>query len=79
MHLEKCCQHVEGGDCPLLLSTGEVTSAALQYKRDISIVETVQYGAMKMVKGWEYLFFGERLRKLEPLSFEKRKLWGDHP
>lgn len=74
MHLEKCCQHVKGGDRPFLLSTGEATSVALLYKRDIGIVETVQYGAMQMVKGWEYLFFGERLRKLEPLSFEKRRL-----
>jgi len=45
---------------------------ALQYERDMDILERVQQGATKMVKGLEHLVCEERLRQLALFSSKKR-------
>jgi len=50
---------------------------ALQYKRDVDILERVQRKTTKMIKGLEHLSYEERMRKLGLFILEKRRLWGN--
>lgn len=44
------------------------------YKKDVAILERVQGGAVKMIKGLEHLSFKKKLRELELFSLKKRRL-----
>lgn len=45
----------------------------LQHKKDVQLLQCIQRGAMKMIKGLELLFYEERFRELVLLSLEKRR------
>lgn len=45
----------------------------LQRKKDVQLLQCIQRGAMKMIKGLEHLFYEERFRELALLSLEKRR------
>lgn len=48
-----------------------------QYKRDVDILERVQQRDTKTLKGLEHLSQEERLRGLELVSLEKKRLRGN--
>lgn len=49
---------------------------ATQYKRDLDILERVQWRGTKMMKGLEYLSYEVRLRELRFPLLEERSLKG---
>lgn len=67
----------ESGISSPLLSTGEATPGQLLgslYIRDMDILESIHWGATRMIKGQEHLSYEESLRDLELFSVETWRL-----
>jgi len=60
---------------PHLASCGQLWTS--QHRRDMDLLEWVQWRATKMVRGLENLLYEVRLRELGFFSMEKGRLWGD--
>ena len=43
-----------------------------QYRKDVKLLEQVQRRAMKMIRGLEYLLYGDRLRELGGTIYKSR-------
>lgn len=56
------------------LSEEVTVQETVKYRRDLDILERVQWRATKMIKGLLHLSYEEGLRGLGSLSLEKRKL-----
>lgn len=69
-------QQGKGGDFPILLGSYEysVWTWCFQHEKDVELLEWVQSRAIKMIKNLEWLSFEERLRELDLLRLEKRRL-----
>jgi len=48
-----------------------------QHKKDMDLLEQVQRGTMRMIRGLEHLSCEDKLRELVLFSLEKRRLWGE--
>ncbi|PKU49334.1 hypothetical protein llap_373 [Limosa lapponica baueri] len=48
-----------------------------QHRKDMDLLGRIWQRVKKMIRGLEHLSYEDRLRELELLSLEKKRLWGD--